>query len=80
MRDRGSQQSMRVLVAGLSRGAGHPFYERLSRCVRFYTTMGQPGLAPDLDAIPSQFGADRRAIAPPTPSASHLNTEDSYGL
>ena len=31
-----------------------------------------------LDAIPAPFGAGRRAIEPPTPSASHLNTEDFY--
>ena len=31
-----------------------------------------------LDAIPAPFGADRRAIALPAPSAIHLNTEDFY--
>ena len=34
----------------------------------------RPGTA--VGAIPARFGADRRAIAPPTPSTSYLDTED----
>ena len=34
------------------------------------------GTAPD--TIPARFGADHRAVAPPTPSTGHLNTEDFY--
>ena len=59
-RDDGSQQSMSVATTDLPRNAGHPFYERLNwilsaagfdafvggLCARFYTTMGQPSLAP----------------------------------
>ncbi len=36
------------------------------------------GLERLLTRFPAQFGADRRAIEPSAPSASHLNTGDFY--